>query len=116
MALPERKSMKNKQKNWRDADMNRASEAARYEQPIPSREYLLGILREADAPMGVDALAATLRLNERGMRFALEKRLAAMVRDGQILRNRRDEYVVLDRVALKSGRVAVHHDAHLVRR
>jgi ribonuclease R len=110
MALPERKSMKNKQKNWRDADMNRASEAARYEQPIPSREYLLGILRDADAPMGVDALAAALRLTERGMRFALEKRLAAMVRDGQILRNRRDEYVVLDRVALKSGRVVGHRD------
>jgi len=102
--------MKNKQKNWQDADKNRAREAERYEQPIPSREYLLGVLRDADAPMDAESLAQTLRLRDRGMRFALDKRLAAMVRDGQILRNRRDEYVVLDRVALKSGRVVGHRD------
>ena len=102
--------MKNKQKNWQDVDSNRDREAERYEQPIPSREYLLTVLREADAPLGVEALATALRLTDRGLRFALEKRLAAMVRDGQILRNRREEYVVLDRVALKSGRVVGHRD------
>lgn len=102
--------MKIKQKNWQNADQNQDREAERYERPIPSREYLLGVLRDADAPMGADALAAALKLTERGLRFALDKRLAAMVRDGQILRNRRDEFVVLDRVALKSGRVVGHRD------
>ncbi len=102
--------MKNKQKNWQDADKNRAREAERYEQPIPSREYLMTVLREADAPMDVETLARVLRLKDHNMRFALDKRLAAMVRDGQILRNRREEYVVLDRVALKSGRVVGHRD------
>ncbi len=107
---PEEKRMKNRHKHWQNADRHQAREAHRYAEPIPSREYLLGLMREADAPMDAEALAGLLHLRDRGLRLALDKRLEAMARDGQILKNRRDEYVLLDRVALKSGRVVGHRD------
>ena len=108
---PEEKRMKNRHKHWQNADRHQAREAHRYAEPIPSREYLLGLMREADAPMDAEALAGLLHLRDRGLRLALDKRLEAMARDGQILKNRRDEYVLLDRVALKSGRVVGHRAA-----
>ncbi|MCX7058729.1 MAG: ribonuclease R, partial [Proteobacteria bacterium] len=96
--------------HWRRADSRQASEAERYEKPIPSREYLLEVLTQAGAPLTADSLAETLKLRDRGLRLALDKRLAAMVRDGQLLRNRRDEYLLIDRVALRTGRVVGHRD------
>ncbi len=96
--------------HWRRADSRQASEAERYEKPIPSREYLLEVLTQAGAPLTADSLAETLKLRDRGLRLALDKRLAAMVRDGQLLRNRRDKYLLIDRVALRTGRVVGHRD------
>jgi ribonuclease R len=99
-----------KNPHWRRADVRQASEAERYERPIPSREYLLEVLAKAGTPLTADGLATELRLKDKGLRAALDKRLAAMVRDGQVLRNRRDEYLLLERVALLTGRVTGHRD------
>jgi len=99
-----------KTKNWRHADAAQTNEAERYARPIPSREFLLGTLREAGAPLTADGFAAALGLEEKGLRQALDKRLAAMVRDGELLRNRRDEYLLLDRVAVVTGAVIGHRD------
>ena len=96
--------------HWRRADSRQAAEAERYEKPIPSREYLLEVLQAAGAPLTADALAVSLKLRDKGLRLALDKRLSAMVRDGQLLRNRRDEYLLIDRVALRTGRVVGHRD------
>ena len=43
-----------KTKNWRHADAAQTNEAERYARPIPSREFLLGTLREAGAPLTAD--------------------------------------------------------------
>jgi ribonuclease R len=99
-----------KNSNWRRADHRQADEAERYARPIPSREYLLEVLREAGAPLTAEGFAATLKLKDPGLEAALDKRLGAMVRDGQLLRNRRDEYLLLDRVAVVTGRVTGHRD------
>jgi len=96
--------------HWRRADPRQSEEAKRYAQPIPSREFLLETLKSAGAPLTAEALALLLGLKERGLREALDHRLAAMVRDGQLIRNRRDEYLLIDRVALKTGRVIGHRD------
>src|SRR5690348_2570538 len=45
-------------------DPNFAREAARYEQPIASREMLLRILEANEGPMDIDALASKLALTE----------------------------------------------------
>ncbi|MBS0396262.1 MAG: ribonuclease R, partial [Proteobacteria bacterium] len=97
-------------RHWRRADPGREAEAQKYAHPIPSREYLLKELEAAGAPQTAEALAARLKLRDKGLRAALDKRLAAMVRDGQLLRNRRHEFLLLDRVALKTGQVTGHRD------
>jgi ribonuclease R len=96
--------------NWRRSDARQASEAERYEKPIPSREFLLDVLKGAGAPLTLEAVATALKMKDKGERAALAKRLGAMVRDGQLLRNRRDEYLLIDRLALTAGRVVGHRD------
>src|SRR3974390_2118358 len=99
-----------KSPHWRRADPHRAPEADKYERPIRSRDSLLGVLRELAAPQTAAGLADVLKLGDKGLRAALDKRLAAMVRDGQLLRNRRNEYLLLDRVSVQSGQVTGHRD------
>ena len=74
-------------------DPHAAREAARYEQPIASREMLLQVITAHDGPMTADALAEKLALTEPDRFDALSKRLGAMVRDGQLLQNRRGGFV-----------------------
>jgi ribonuclease R len=99
-----------KNPHWRQADTHQAAEAEKYARPIPSREYLLEVLHESGAPQTADSLAEALKLKDRGLRAALDKRLAAMARDGQLLRNRRNEYLLLDRLAVRTGQVTGHRD------
>ncbi len=99
-----------KTSDWRRADQQQTQESERYAKPIPSREYLLSVLTAAGAPLTADGFAETLKLKDKGLRAALDKRLGAMVRDGQLLRNRRDEYLLLERVAVRVGKVAGHRD------
>src|SRR5271169_5803860 len=78
-------SHKAKPKDWRGEDPNLALEKLRYADPIASRELLLKHLSEAPQPMTSAQLAKQLRLNTDAQRDALDKRLAAMVRDGQAI-------------------------------
>ncbi len=99
-----------KNTHWRRGDARQADEAERYERPIPSREYLLATLGKIGTPVTADGLALELELKDEGLRAALDKRLAAMVRDGQLLRNRRDEYLLVDKVGIRTGQVTGHRD------
>jgi ribonuclease R len=99
-----------KRPRWQNDDPRREIEASRYDNPIPSREYLLATLREAGAPLTADDIAAQLHLKQKAQRAALDKRLGAMVRDGQLLANRNGEYLLIDRTALVTGTVQGHRD------
>ncbi|HUO80819.1 MAG TPA: ribonuclease R [Steroidobacteraceae bacterium] len=96
--------------HWRRADPHQAAEAEKYAQPIPSRPYLLDVLRQTGAPQTAEGLATLLKIKDKGQKAALEKRLAAMARDGELLRNRRHEYLLIDRVAVRTGQVTGHRD------
>ena len=85
-------------------------EARRYENPIASREFILQIITEADHPIDQDALAGVLGLQDEETREALRRRLKAMVRDGQLVRNRRDCYALADQFNQIPGRVITHPD------
>ena len=61
-------------------------------------------------PLTFDALAEQLGIQERALRQALTKRLGAMVRDGQLLLNRANEYCLIDRLQLVVGTVSGHRD------
>src|ERR1700682_348665 len=102
--------MKKPPGHWRETDRHQADEARRYEKPIPSREYLLATLGELGRPADLDALTTHLGLKEAGLKRALEQRLKAMVRDGQLVRNRRAEYLITDRTTLTTGTVIGHRD------
>jgi len=99
-----------KTSDWQRADSRQTHEAERYARPIPSREYLLEVLREAGAPLTAEGFASALKLKDKGLRLALDKRLQAMVRDGELIRNRRDEFLLLERVAVRVGKVVGHRD------
>ena len=98
---------------WRgDNDPHAAREARKYDRPIASREYLLRLLAERGAPMSFDQLVAELQLEDPRDREALRRRLRAMERDGQVIRNRRDGYGLLQKMDLVCGRVLAHRDGY----
>ncbi|WP_313253505.1 ribonuclease R [Stenotrophomonas acidaminiphila] len=66
-----------------------AREAERYAQPIASREAILQLLDRCDGPQNAEEIGARLGLTEPDRADALAKRLGAMVRDGQLVQNRR---------------------------
>ncbi|HEY7754157.1 MAG TPA: ribonuclease R [Steroidobacteraceae bacterium] len=94
---------------WQQQDPRFGEESARYERPVPSREWLLKALAEAREPLAFPALADRLGVGD-AERDALAKRLEAMVRDGQLLRNRAGQYCLIDRLALVVGTVSGHRD------
>lgn len=101
---------KSKQAKLRDADPHRRREAKKYSNPIPSREFILETLAEAGVPLTFDEIIATFDIRDEGERVALQRRLAAMVRDGQLVPNRRDAYCLVNKQDLIAGRVIGHPD------
>ena len=86
-------------------DPHAEREARRYERPIPSREAILALLAAAAGPLTVEAVAESLALHDPDQRDALGKRLAAMLRDGQLLMNRRGGYALTQKLDLIAGSV-----------
>jgi len=86
-------------------DPHAQREAERYEHPIPSREAILRFLAERAQLLTAEALATELGLTQPREFEALTKRLAAMVREGQLLQNRRDGYRVAQKLDLIPGAI-----------
>lgn len=87
-------------------------EAAKYPRPIPSREYLLSFLKERGVPLRFEQLVAALSLQDPEEQEALRRRLRAMERDGQIIRNRRDGYGLLEKMDLVCGRILAQREGY----
>jgi len=85
------------------ADPHAEREAQRYAQPIASREAILAQLAAAEGPQDAEALARLLGLSEPDRFDALTKRLGAMVRDGQLLQNRRGGFAPTKQMDLLQG-------------
>ncbi|MEA3275028.1 MAG: ribonuclease R [Pseudomonadota bacterium] len=99
-----------KDKTPRDLDPHRKREAKKYANPIPSREFILDVVTETGVPLEFDELAKTLALADEQDLIALKRRLGAMIRDGQLVRNRRDAYCLVNKRDLIAGRVIGHPD------
>jgi len=97
-------------KKKRKSDPHREREASKYERPIVSREYILQFLSEQPGPVKMKELAVALELEDSQDREALRRRLRAMERDGQVVKNRRGGYGVADKMDIKKGRVSAHRD------
>lgn len=90
-------------------DPQQDREASNYENPIASRELILQVVRDEGA-ISHDELQAVLGMNSEEQVEALRRRTNAMVRDGQLIRNRRDGYIPVNEEDLISGRVIAHAD------
>lgn len=101
--------MSRRKKNNPSQDPHAAREAKKYENPIPSREFILEQLEAAEGPMKFAALVEHLGLEE-DQKEALSRRLKAMERDGQILRTRKGQYGPAEKMDMVKGRVTAHPD------
>ena len=91
----------------RDPHLER--EQSRYENPLPSREYILDFLLEQGVPVSVEQIAQKMSIAADEME-PFERRLAAMQRDGQIMRNRKNAICVVEKLDLVKGKVQGHPD------
>ncbi len=85
-------------------------EASKYESPIASRELILEILEKSDGPLPLSSLHEALEVDSEKVVDALARRLGAMERDGQLIRNRQNHYLPISKVDLVRGRVMGHAD------
>ena len=84
-------------------------ESAKYDSPIPSREFILDILAGEGVPVDETYLVKLLGI-KKAQQDALAKRLSAMERSGQLLRNRKGAILVAQKLDLIAGRVIGHPD------
>ena len=84
-------------------------EKRRYEEPLPSREHILSTLHEQGVPIEEDDLAELLAI-QKHERQAFRRRIAAMERDGELMRNRRNAICVVEKLDLIRGKVQGHPD------
>ncbi|MFN7097513.1 MAG: winged-helix domain-containing protein, partial [Gammaproteobacteria bacterium] len=85
-------------------------EATKYAKPIPSREYILQFLQDRGSPALYEEIANALSVTDEEDQEALRRRLIAMERDGQLIRNRRGGYGPIQKMGLIRGRVIAHRD------
>ncbi len=96
-------------KKWKDPFAER--EAKKYIKPIASRELILNYLKVRGKPAKFEDIAEDLGLQHTAEDLeALQRRLTAMCRDGQLNLNRREGYGPLDKMNLIAGRVQGHRD------
>jgi len=91
-------------------DPHAAREAEKYDHPIPSREVILECLAAVDQPLSLNELAEKLHVSGERDEESFRRRLRAMERDGQLLRNRRGLYGRADRMDMVCGSVIGHAD------
>lgn len=85
-------------------------EAQKYENPIPSREYILDYLTERGRPASFRQILTDLSLELPDQQEALRRRLFAMVRDGQLHQNRRGAYGLVSEMELIKGTIIGHRE------
>ena len=77
-------------KKINDPHMQR--EASKYDNPVPSREFILEFLASQNTSIGHLDLCEKFALTGEDEIEALRRRLIAMCRDNQLTSNRNDEY------------------------
>ncbi len=87
-------------------------ESQNYENPVPSREFILDFLGKAGVPMNRNDLFEALQLKGEEQYEGLRRRLRAMERDGQLVFTRRQCYALPEKLEMIKGYVIGHKDGH----
>ncbi len=101
-------STQNDPPSFRDPMAER--EAQTYEFPVPSREAVMAYLASQDEPVPLRQLLEDMGVSGERDVESFGRRLRAMERDGQLLKNRRGRYGLVQRMDLIKGRVIGHPD------
>ena len=109
MKKPKKTTASSAKGSRRENDPHQEREAGLYEHPVSSRELILEVMVEAGVPLEEADLARELDIRKRE-REAFNRRIAAMERDGQIMRNRRGDLCIAEKLDLVKGRVLGHKD------
>jgi ribonuclease R len=91
-------------------DPKAAREAKNYAHPVPSREVVIELLSDRDEPLSSEKLLSALGVTSENDIESMSRRLRAMERDGQILKNRRGRYGLISKMNMISGTVTGHAD------
>jgi ribonuclease R len=100
---------KKQSNNNRGSDPHAKREAANYANPLPSREFILETMTEQGVPVSVGQLYELLEIGE-GEQEIFNRRLNAMEREGQIIRNRKGALCIAEKINLIAGKVQGHPD------
>ncbi len=85
-------------------------EAKNYENPIPSREFILDLIAEQPDAINRFQIEKLLKLNDPERKEGLRRRLRAMERDGQVFFNKQKNYELISEMEVLEGIVSAHPD------
>ncbi len=102
-----------KPRNKKPQDPHAAREAKNYENPVPSREFILETLVALATPSTYEEVCAALHVDDEERTEGVRRRLIAMARDAQIDSNRgRQTYFPLDPKKIATGILQGHKDGY----
>jgi ribonuclease R len=76
----------------------------------PDRDAVIALMEKQGRPLQRKEIFAALEVFDDDPREILRRRLIAMVRDGQLIKNRRNAYGLAAKMDLVSGRISAHRD------
>ena len=97
-----------KRRNLPDPHAER--EASRYDNPVPSREFILEQLKDVENGLSLSQLRRQLEIEGEDQEEGLRRRVKAMLRDGQIIEGRRGRLRAISGGDAMLGRVQGHRD------
>ncbi len=96
-------------KKQRHSDPHAKRESENYANPLPSREFILATMAQQGVPLSVEKLYELLEIHDTE-REVFNRRLAAMEREGQVMRNRKGMLCIAEKLHLIAGKVQGHAD------
>jgi len=100
-----------KPSKFRQSDPFYERECQKYDFPLPSREFITQVLTDRGVPLPFGELADAMDILPVEREF-FERRMFAMERDGQVIRNRRGAYLLPAKADLIRGTVQGHPDGY----
>ena len=105
----ENESMQNTMSKRPSKDKNER-EKGYIDAKAPERVEIINLLEDQGRPLQRKDIIGHLSVDSPGGREIVRRRLQAMVRDGQLVRNRRNAYGLPAKMDLVPGRVSAHKD------
>lgn len=94
------------------SDPNYQQELKKYSNPVPSREFILNIIRDHNAPMSKEELYTVLAIHDEERQEAMRRRLRAMENEGQLVFTKRKRYALPEKLDLIKGMVIGHKEGY----